>query len=199
MNIKLTRRQEEIISLIREHIDETGHPPTRSEISAKFGFRSNNAAEDHLKALAKKGEIEIIPGINRGIRLTGSRSACLPVIERVAAGSPVLAAENIESNSDIRADLFTPSADYLFRVKGLSMKDVGIMDGDLLAVHKTKDVHNGQIIVARLNDELTVKRFERKRNTVRLLSENPEFPPIVVKSNEQEVSIEGIYVGVIRH
>jgi repressor LexA len=199
--LKLTRRQEEVLALVKEHIEDTGYPPTRAEISAKLGFRSANAAEEHLKALARKGAIEMIAGASRGIRLPESdrQNDGLPVIGQVAAGSPILAAENIESHCAVRADFFTPRADYFLRVKGLSMKDIGIMEGDLLAVHKTNEARNGQIIVARIGDEVTVKRFERNGKIVRLLPENDAFSPIVVDLNKQDMTIEGLYVGVIRH
>ncbi|MBK8973199.1 MAG: repressor LexA [Hahellaceae bacterium] len=198
--LKLTKRQEEVLSLIREYIEETGYPPTRAEISARLGFRSANAAEEHLKALARKGAIEMTAGASRGIRLPDSeRHAGLPVIGQVAAGSPLLASENIESQCTIPADFFTPRADYFLRVKGLSMKDIGILEGDLLAVHKASEARNGQIVVARIGDEVTVKRFEKKGHIVTLLPENTDFKPIVVDLREQDLSIEGLYVGIVRH
>ncbi|MEK9497758.1 transcriptional repressor LexA [Photorhabdus sp. P32] len=194
----LTARQQQVYDLVRDHISQTGMPPTRAEIAARLGFRSPNAAEEHLKALARKGVIEIVAGASRGIRLLFEESG-LPLIGRVAAGEPLLAQEHIESHYQVDPALFKPSADFLLRVSGMSMKDVGIMDGDLLAVHKTQDVHNGQIIVARIEDEVTVKRFKQTGNRVELLAENPEFKPIVVDLREQSLTIEGLAVGVIRN
>ncbi len=205
--IKLTPRQAEILAVIKSHIEETGFPPTRAEIARQLGFRSANAAEDHLKALARKGAIEIIPGTSRGIRIPADPNEApakedpsqLPVIGQVAAGSPILAQEHIETHCPLTPDFFHPKADYLLRVKGMSMKDIGIMDGDLLAVHKTTDIHNGQIVVARIEDEVTVKRFERKKNIVWLHPENEDFSPIKVDLNTEHLEIEGLSVGVIRH
>ncbi|MBS9431683.1 transcriptional repressor LexA [Photorhabdus hainanensis] len=194
----LTARQQQVYDLVRDHISQTGMPPTRAEIAARLGFRSPNAAEEHLKALARKGVIEIVAGASRGIRLLLEESG-LPLIGRVAAGEPLLAQEHIESHYQVDPALFKPSADFLLRVSGMSMKDVGIMDGDLLAVHKTQDVRNGQIIVARIEDEVTVKRFKQTGNRVELLAENPEFKPIVVDLREQSLTIEGLAVGVIRN
>ncbi|MCC8373397.1 MULTISPECIES: transcriptional repressor LexA [Photorhabdus] len=194
----LTARQQQVYDLVRDHISQTGMPPTRAEIAARLGFRSPNAAEEHLKALARKGVIEIVAGASRGIRLLLEESG-LPLIGRVAAGEPLLAQEHIESHYQVDPALFKPSADFLLRVSGMSMKDVGIMDGDLLAVHKTQDVRNGQIIVARIEDEVTVKRFKQTGNKVELLAENPEFKPIVVDLREQSLTIEGLAVGVIRN
>ncbi|KMW73243.1 LexA repressor [Photorhabdus luminescens subsp. luminescens] len=194
----LTARQQQVYDLVRDHISQTGMPPTRAEIAARLGFRSPNAAEEHLKALARKGVIEIVAGASRGIRLLFEESG-LPLIGRVAAGEPLLAQEHIESHYQVDPALFKPSADFLLRVSGMSMKDVGIMDGDLLAVHKTQDVHNGQIIVARIEDEVTVKRFKQTGNRVELLAENPEFKPIVVDLRDQSLTIEGLAVGVIRN
>ncbi|MBS9426056.1 repressor LexA [Photorhabdus noenieputensis] len=194
----LTARQQQVYDLVRDHISQTGMPPTRAEIAARLGFRSPNAAEEHLKALARKGVIEIVAGASRGIRLLVEESG-LPLIGRVAAGEPLLAQEHIESHYQVDPALFKPSADFLLRVSGMSMKDVGIMDGDLLAVHKTQDVRNGQIIVARIEDEVTVKRFKQTGNRVELLAENPEFKPIVVDLREQSLTIEGLAVGVIRN
>ncbi|WLQ11272.1 transcriptional repressor LexA [Hahella aquimaris] len=198
--IKLTKRQEQVLQLIREHIEETGYPPTRAEISNRLGFRSANAAEEHLKALAKKGAIEMVPGASRGIRLpaTETQNQGIPIVGQVAAGYPILAQENIEEYCDLPPSFFTPSADYFLRVKGMSMKDVGILDGDLLAVHRTTDIHNGQIVVARIGDEVTVKRFQRQKNKVLLLPENEEFEPIEVNLSQQPLDIEGLGVGVIR-
>ncbi|MDC9595009.1 transcriptional repressor LexA [Xenorhabdus sp. IM139775] len=197
----LTARQQQVYNLVRDHISQTGMPPTRAEIAARLGFRSPNAAEEHLKALARKGVIEIISGASRGIRLLLEQEgsgAGLPLIGRVAAGEPLLAQEHIESHYKVDPALFKPSADFLLRVSGMSMKDIGIMDGDLLAVHKTQDVHNGQVIVARIEDEVTVKRFKQTGNTIELIAENPEFKPIVVDLSEQNFTIEGLAVGVIR-
>lgn len=192
----LTARQEEILALIREWIAATGLPPTRAEIAERFGFRSPNAAEQHLKGLAKKGALELVPGTSRGIRLAGG--AGLPVVGRVAAGNPILAQENIERHVQVDATLFVPRADYLLRVRGMSMKDAGILDGDLLAVHKTAEARNGQVVVARIGDEVTVKRLEKRGRIVRLLPENPEFEPLVVDASRDGLAIEGIAVGVIR-
>ncbi|AWK43924.1 repressor LexA [Photorhabdus laumondii subsp. laumondii] len=194
----LTARQQQVYDLVRDHISQTGMPPTRAEIAARLGFRSPNAAEEHLKALARKGVIEIVAGASRGIRLLLEESG-LPLIGRVAAGEPLLAQEHIESHYQVDPALFKPSADFLLRVSGMSMKDVGIMDGDLLAVHKTQNVRNGQIIVARIEDEVTVKRFKQTGNKVELLAENPEFKPIEVDLREQGLTIEGLAVGVIRN
>ncbi|WP_445496112.1 transcriptional repressor LexA [Photorhabdus sp. SF281] len=194
----LTVRQQQVYDLVRDHISQTGMPPTRAEIAARLGFRSPNAAEEHLKALARKGVIEIVAGASRGIRLLLEDSG-LPLIGRVAAGEPLLAQEHIESHYRIDPALFKPSADFLLRVSGMSMKDIGIMDGDLLAVHKTQDVRNGQVIVARIEDEVTVKRFKQTGNKVELSAENPEFKPIVVDLRERSLTIEGLAVGVIRN
>ncbi len=192
----LTARQEEILALIREWIATTGLPPTRAEIAERFGFSSPNAAEQHLKGLAKKGVLELVPGTSRGIRLPGGGG--LPLVGRVAAGSPLLAQEHIERHVQVEAALFAPRADYLLRVRGMSMKDIGILDGDLLAVHKTAEAKNGQVVVARIGDEVTVKRLDKRGRTVRLLPENPEFEPIVVDPARDELVIEGVAVGVIR-
>ena len=193
----LTSRQQEILQLIRDRIEATGLPPTRAEIASEFGFRSPNAAEEHLKILARKGVLELMPGASRGIRLTNGGG--LPVVGRVAAGSPILAQEHIEAHYQIDSTLFSPRADYLLKVQGMSMKDAGILDGDLLAVHRSSEVRAGQIVVARLDDEVTVKRFRKRGNIVQLLPENPDFEPIVVDLRSQELVIEGIGVGVIRH
>jgi len=196
--ITLTPRQAQVLDLIKHHINDTGYPPTRADIAAELGFRSPNAAEEHLKALARKGAIEMIPGTSRGIRLP--EDSGLPVIGRVAAGSPILAAEHIEDRVDIAAGFFHPRADYLLRVRGDSMIDAGILDGDLLAVHRTPEAQNGQIVVARVEDEVTVKRFQRGRNRTRvtLLPENPNYSPIEVDLREQAFVIEGLSVGVLR-
>ncbi|MDN5850906.1 MAG: transcriptional repressor LexA [Nitrococcus sp.] len=193
----LTPKQQEILELIRQFIVRTGFPPTRREIALALGFRSPNAAEDHLQALARKGVIEIRCGASRGIRLLGEELG-LPVIGRVAAGSPVLAEEHIEQHCLVAAELFSPRADYLLRVRGMSMRDAGILEGDLLAVHRTFEARNGQIVVARLHEEVTVKRFERHGHRVRLLPENEAFQPIEVDLRRAPLVIEGLGVGVIR-
>ncbi|MBN2873434.1 MAG: transcriptional repressor LexA [Halothiobacillaceae bacterium] len=198
-NRPLTPRQAEILAFIRDTIHETGMPPTRAEINTALGFRSPNAAESHLKALAKKGAIELLGGRSRGIRLTddGHREE-LAVIGRIAAGSPVLAAEHVEAQVPVNPALFRPRADYLLRVRGMSMRDAGIMDGDLLAVHRTEDVQNGQIVVARLADEVTVKRYRRRGAKVWLIPENSEMTPIEVDLKREELIVEGRVVGVLR-
>lgn len=198
----LTARQQQVYDLIRDHINRTGMPPTRAEIASQLGFRSPNAAEEHLKALARKGVIEIVSGASRGIRLLLEEApgdAGLPLIGRVAAGEPLLAQEHIEGHFQVDASLFKPGADFLLRVSGMSMKDIGIMDGDLLVVHKTQEVRNGQVVVARIDDEVTVKRLQRQGNLVQLLPENSEFQPIVVDLRQQNFTIEGLAVGVIRN
>lgn len=171
----LTTRQQEVFDLIRDHIGQTGMPPTRAEIAQRLGFRSPNAAEEHLKALARKGVIEIVSGASRGIRLLVEEETGIPLIGRVAAGEPLLAQQHIEGHYQVDPGMFKPSADFLLRVSGMSMKDIGILDGDLLAVHKTQDVRNGQVVVARIDDEVTVKRLKKQGNTVQLLPENNEF------------------------
>ena len=199
-NAALTPRQQQILDLIKQHIDNTGYPPTRAEIATELGFKSPNAAEEHLRALARKGVIEMISGTSRGIRLLEEEPPGLPLIGRVAAGEPILAIENVEDYLEVAANMFYPQADYLLRVHGMSMKNVGIMDGDLLAVHKANTAENGQIVVARIEDEVTVKRLKktRKRNEILLLPENEELEPILVDLKEQDFSIEGLGVGVIR-
>jgi repressor LexA len=194
----LTTRQAQVLDLIKRHINDTGYPPTRADIAQELGFRSPNAAEEHLKALARKGAIEMIPGTSRGIRLPEQLG--LPVVGRVAAGNPILAQENIEDHVDIAAGFFRPRADFLLRVRGDSMIEVGILDGDLLAVHKTSEAANGQIVVARVDDEVTVKRLQRtrQRNKVLLVPENASYPAIEVDLATQEFHIEGLSVGVIR-
>lgn len=196
----LTNRQQQIYDLIKDKIKDTGMPPTRAEIAKFFGFKSANAAEEHLKALAKKGYIEMLAGTSRGIRLIEEllEDEGLPLIGRVAAGEPILAQEHIEEHYKMDGNLFHPAADYLLRVNGESMKDIGIMDGDLLAVHQTTDVQNGQVIVARIEDDVTVKRFKREGNIVYLHAENKDFSPIKVDLANQEFNIEGIAVGIIR-
>ena len=214
---KLTARQAQILELIQKAIAQTGAPPTRAEIAAELGFRSANAAEEHLKALAKKGVIELVSGTSRGIRLrsdvvqalTGSGTnmfspplqqlaqLSLPLVGRVAAGSPILAQEHIEQTYHFESSLFEQKPDYLLKVRGMSMQGVGIMDGDLLAVKQAREAKNGQIVVARLGDEVTVKRFHRNQNLIELLSENPDFKPIVVQPGEP-FELEGLAVGLIR-
>ncbi|MEE3210327.1 MAG: transcriptional repressor LexA, partial [Pseudomonadota bacterium] len=193
---KLTARQQEVLDLIRSAIDETGYPPTRAEIAAELGFRSPNAAEEHLKALARKGAIEMMPGASRGIRIVGEESPGLPVIGRVAAGEPILAQEHIEDYCEIPPSFFKPEANFLLEVHGDSMIDIGIMDGDYIAVHKAETARNGDIVVARVGDEVTVKRYHKSRNQVTLFAENENYAPIEVNLKEQEFAIEGKYVGV---
>ncbi len=197
----LTPRQMQILRLIQRSIQETGMPPTRKEIALELGFRSANAAEDHLRALARKGVISLLPGASRGIQLkdTMREQIGLPLIGRVAAGRPIMSEENIEGRLQIDPDVFHVRPHYLLKVVGMSMKDAGILDGDLLAVHRTSEVRTGQVVVARLGDEVTVKRFKKKGDVVQLLPENPDFEPIVVDLRRQELAIEGIGVGVIRH
>jgi repressor LexA len=217
--IKLTARQEQILGLIREAIDNTGFPPTRAEIAQTLGFRSANAAEEHLQALARKGAIEITPGASRGIRLL-DRTAdsgtllrpsgqmtlphpalmqfSLPLIGRVAAGSPILAEEHISATYNVYPALFTARPDYLLKVRGMSMRDAGILDGDLLAVKKTDTARDGQIVVARLDDEVTVKRFRRNGGAIELLPENPDFDTIRVEPGQHEFALEGLAVGLLR-
>ncbi|MBU2010916.1 transcriptional repressor LexA [Stutzerimonas kunmingensis] len=200
--IKLTPRQTEILAFIKRCLEDNGYPPTRAEIAQELGFKSPNAAEEHLKALARKGAIEMTPGASRGIRIPDFELAAsengLPIIGRVAAGAPILAQQHVEESCQISPAFFHPRADYLLRVHGMSMKDVGIFDGDLLAVHTTREARNGQIVVARVGDEVTVKRFKRDGKKVWLLAENPEFAPIEVDLEQQELVIEGLSVGVIR-
>lgn len=197
---KLTKRQGEVLECIKQSMETTGYPPTRAEIARELGFKSANAAEEHLKALARKGAIEMIAGTSRGIRIPDTEDVDegIPIIGRVAAGSPVLALEHIDEHCKIPADFFSPKADYFLRVQGLSMKDVGILDGDLLAVHQTDQVKNGQVVVARIEDEVTVKRFEKKQHQVLLIAENPDFDPIKIDLRYQELHIEGLAVGVLR-
>ncbi len=194
--MKLTPRQQEILDFIKNTVEVLGAPPTRAEIASAFGFASPNAAEDHLKALAKKGAINLEPGSARGIRLVEQLG--LPLIGSVAAGSPILAVENVQGRYAFDAGMFSPRADFLLKVRGLSMMDAGILDGDLIAVHKTDQARDGQIVVARLDEEVTVKRLERRGNSVRLIAENPDFEPIVVNPGQVEFAIEGIAVGLIR-
>ncbi|WP_375738432.1 transcriptional repressor LexA [Pseudomonas boanensis] len=201
--LKLTPRQAEILAFIKRCLEDNGFPPTRAEIAQELGFKSPNAAEEHLKALARKGAIEMTPGASRGIRIPGfepgnNEEDGLPVVGRVAAGAPILAQQNIEESCRINPGFFHPRADYLLRVHGMSMKDIGILDGDLLAVHSTREARNGQVVVARLNDEVTVKRFRRDGDKVWLIAENAEFAPIEVDLDQQDLVIEGLSVGVIR-
>ncbi|GGC98013.1 transcriptional repressor LexA [Vreelandella lutescens] len=217
MSRPLTARQQHVFDFIVKTMGELGYPPTRAEIAKALGFRSPNAAEEHLRALERKGAIRIIRNTSRGIRLpnqepqeltetpvaapattTDSLPHGLPVIGEVAAGSPILAAEHIDRYCPLPAEYFTPKADYLLRVRGLSMKDVGILEGDLLAVHRTDRVRDGQIVVARLEDEVTVKRFKRQGHQVTLLAENADFAPIEIDLRTQQLDIEGVGVGVIR-
>ncbi len=194
---ELTARQAEILQLIRDTIEETGFPPTRAEISRMLGFASPNAAEEHLRALERKGVLEILDGTARGLRL--KEALGLPLVGRVAAGSPILAEEHIIGRYSVDPGLFRPRADYLLKVRGMSMRDAGILDGDFLAVHKTDEARSGQIVVARLADEVTVKRLRRRGATVELLPENPDFKTIVVDTRSAAFAIEGLAVGVIRN
>jgi repressor LexA len=202
MDKDLTARQKQIFDLIQRHIDDTGFPPTRAEIAKELGFRSANAAEEHLRALHRKGAIEMIPGASRGIRIVEKKHMPkgIPIVGQVAAGNPILAEENIDDYCEIPANLFHPAADFFLRVRGESMQDIGIFNGDLLAVHSTPVAENGQIVVARIEDEVTVKRLKktRSRYIISLLPENTDYEPINVDLREQEFTIEGIYAGVIR-
>ncbi len=201
---ELTKRQGEVLDVIKDQIAKTGMPPTRVELARILGFRSANAAEEHLKALARKGAIEILSGTSRGIRVVGEHKnnqpeeEGLPLVGMVAAGEPILAEEHVEAHYDVDPTLFHPGADFLLRVQGESMKDIGIMDGDLLAVHKTQNINNGQVVVARVEDDVTVKRFYREGSQVTLKAENQLFDPIKVDLECQSFDIEGIAVGVIR-
>jgi repressor LexA len=204
---ELTARQSEILKLVRELTEVSGYPPTRAEIAERMGFRSVNAAEQHLRALEKKGAIDIAAGSSRGIKVRDARPASrglgrlleLPVIGRVAAGSPMLAEEHVQERYQVDPNLFTPRADYLLRVRGMSMRDAGILEGDLLAVHRTQEARTGQIVVARLGDEVTVKRWRRRGHVVQLEAENPDFKPIEVDLRSEPLVIEGVAVGVIRN
>jgi repressor LexA len=214
---KLTDRQQQILDLVQSAIERTGAPPTRAEIAAELGFRSPNAAEEHLQALARKGVIELVGGTSRGIRLRaetlrlvneargkqfslpGLAQLALPLVGRVAAGSPILAQEHIDQTYFVEASMFARKPDYLLRVRGMSMRDAGIMDGDLLAVQKSKEAKNGQIVVARLGDEVTVKRFKRGRHGIELIPENPDFETIHVSTSETQFELEGLAVGLIRN
>ena len=197
---ELTPRQKQILEMIQEFIAETGMPPTRAEIARQLGFKSANAAEEHLRALQRKGVLELLPGASRGIQLKDSLrdQMGLPLVGRVAAGSPILAQEHIEAHYKIDPQLFSPKPHYLLRVHGMSMKNAGILDGDLVAVHRTPEVRSRQIIVARLDDEVTVKRYRQHGTLVSLLPENDEFEPIEVDLRVQALVIEGVVVGVIR-
>lgn len=194
---ELTPRQAEILELLRTHLNETGFPPTRAEIAAHFGFSSPNAAEEHLRALERKGAIEILPGASRGLRILEPEG--LPVVGRVAAGAPILAEQHIETHCRIDAGVFKPRAHYFLRVRGLSMRDAGILEGDLLAVHRTSEVRTGQVVVARLNDEVTVKRLKRRGSQIQLLPENPDFAALEVDLRKDRLVIEGIGVGIVRN
>ena len=216
---KLTARQQQVFELIRRAIERTGFPPTRAEIAAELGFSSANSAEEHLRALARKGVIELVGGTSRGIRLKSDTlralneargkqfslplpslsQLTLPLVGRVAAGSPILAQEHVEQTYLLEASMFPRRPDYLLKVKGMSMRDAGILDGDLLAVQKSREARNGQIVVARLGDEVTVKRFRRTRTTIELLPENPDFQPIVVPFGDVDFELEGIAVGLVRN
>ena len=204
MIVELTRRQTEILNLIRRQIEKTGFPPTRAEICAALGFKSPNAAESHLRALEAKGAIEIMSGTSRGIRIVeqGAQAAefSLPVVGRVAAGETILAVESVEDHYRVDPRLFKPHADFLLRVRGHSMRDAGILNGDLLAVHSTRRANNGDIVVARMNeDEVTVKRFHRRSAyLIRLLPENSDFDPIELDLRNDTLVIEGRGVGVLR-
>jgi repressor LexA len=199
----LTPRQEQILSLIRSEIEATGMPPTRAEIALKLGFKSANAAEEHLRALARKGAIEMLPGTSRGIRLLqedeSDEELGLPLIGKVAAGAPILAAEHVQERLAVDPAMFHPAADFLLRVQGDSMQDIGILDGDLLAVHRTAEARNGQVVVARVgDDEVTVKRLQQRGHLVELIAENANYAPIRVDLTQTSLSIEGLAVGVIR-
>ncbi len=194
----LTHRQAEILAYIQNAQERSGMPPTRAEIAEHFGFSSTFAAGKHLQALAKKGVIELLPGASRGIRLLVTPPGGIPLVGRVAAGSPILAEEYIEDHIGIDPRLFGAHVDYLLRVHGMSMKDAGILDGDLLAVQRTPEAENGQIVVARLDGEVTVKRLQRDHARIRLLPENPDFDPIEVDPATADFCIEGIVVGSVR-
>jgi repressor LexA len=193
----LTQRQRQVLRLIRSCIADSGLPPTRAEICQAMGFNSPNAAEEHLRALERKGVIEMLAGASRGIRL--KEGFGLPLIGRVGAGTPLLAIENVEARFQIDPQLFAPAADYLLKVKGMSMRDAGILDGDLLAVHRTHEARSGQVVVARLHDEVTVKRLKRRGAVIQLLPENPDFQPIEVDARDETFAIEGLAVGIIRN
>lgn len=193
----LTQRQAEILKLIQSFVEDTGFPPTRSDIARALNFKSTNAAEDHLRALERKGHIKIARGTSRGIQLL--KNSGLPVVGRVAAGQPILSEEHIQTRVQVEQSLFKPAADYLLKVKGSSMRDIGIQDGDLLAVHASKEARSGQVIVARINQEVTVKRLKRKNKEIWLEAENPDFSNISINGERDEFAIEGIAVGIIRN
>ena len=197
----LTSRQQEILFLIQRVIKETSLPPTRAEIADELGFRSVNAAEEHLRALERKGVIELLPGTSRGIRLKDAlrEQMGLPLVGRVAAGEPILAEEHIEAHYQIDPAFFKSEPHFLLRVQGMSMRDAGILDGDLVAVHRSTEVRNRQIVVARLEDEVTVKRYRQVGHEVWLMPENPDFEPIQIDLREQPMTIEGVVVGVMRN
>ena len=221
-SLKLTERQQQILDLVQSTIVRTGAPPTRAEIAAELGFRSPNAAEEHLQALARKGVLELVGGTARGIRLKsdtlralnaarlsqygkqyslplpGIAQLTLPLVGRVAAGSPILAQEHIDATYTVEATLFQRRPDYLLKVRGMSMRDAGILDGDLLAVRRAHEARNGQIVVARVGDDVTVKRLRRRGHTVELLPENPDYSPIVLDARSGEFALEGIGVGLLR-
>ena len=216
---KLTARQQQILDLVQSAIERTGAPPTRAEIASELGFKSANAAEDHLQALARKGVIELVGGTSRGIRLKSDTlralnesrgrqyslplpslaQLTLPLVGRVSAGSPMLAIEHIEQTYLMEASMFQRRPDYLLKVRGMSMRDAGILDGDMLAVQKTKDARNGQIVVARLGDDVTVKRLRRTKTTIELIPENPDFKTIVIPFGDVDFELEGIAVGLVRN
>lgn len=201
---RLTPRQRQVLDWIRTHIDTSGMPPTRAEIAAGLGFSTASSAEDHLQALARKGAIEIIPGASRGLRIRDIPGlpvqGTLPLVGRVAAGHPILAVEHIETHYRVDPALFSPRADYLLRVRGQSMRDAGILDSDLLAVHRSHEARNGQIVVARVgDDEVTVKRYRRRGRDIVLMPENSAFDPIVVDPRTTAFAIEGIAVGLVRN
>jgi repressor LexA len=197
---QLTPRQSQILQMVQDFIAESGMPPTRAEIARELGFKSANAAEDHLRALQRKGVLDLIPGASRGIQLKDSLrdQLGLPLVGRVAAGSPILAEEHIETHYKLDPALFDPKPHYLLRVEGMSMKNAGILDGDLVAVHRTPEVRSRQIVVARVEDEVTVKRYRQEGSIVWLMPENEDFEPIKVDLSEQTMVIEGVVVGVIR-
>lgn len=196
MDESLTPSQQRVFQFIKDTIEETGMPPTRAEIAQALEYRSPNAAEEHLRTLERKGAIQIQKGAARGIRLPGGGG--MPIIGRVSAGSPVMAEAHVQGHCQIDPGLFRPRADYLLKVRGMSMRDAGIHEGDLIAVHRTQEARSGQVVVARLGDEVTVKRLRRKGAIVELLPDNPDFEPIIVDTREQPLELEGIAVGVIR-
>jgi len=197
---KLTARQSELLDFIKDYIRTEAMPPTIVEIAVAMGITSPNGVRDHLKALERKGAIELIPHASRGIRIAKRRrDPGLPIVGRVAAGSPVLSEEHIEDHCRLGPALFQPRADYLLRVSGMSMRDAGILDGDLLAVHRSVDIRNGQIVVARIDGEVTVKRFRMRGNIAYLIPENPEFEILRVDTRRADFCIEGLVVGVIRN